>query len=68
MKYQFHSPHLVETHMCNLLKVIYLKYEYVILIKSLCMNKIGKDAEERVGISKFMLHAVRITKTKEAEF
>ena len=20
MKYQFHTPHLVETHMCNLLK------------------------------------------------
>ena len=40
----------------------------MILIKSVCMNKIGKDAEERVGNSKFMLHAVRITKTKEAEF
>ena len=32
------------------------------------MNKIGKDAEERFDNSKFMLHAVRITKTKDAEF
>ena len=31
------------------------------------MNKLGKDAEERAFNSKFMLHAVRITKTKEAE-
>ena len=32
------------------------------------MNKIGTDAEERAGNSKFMLHAVLITKQKEAEF
>ena len=40
----------------------------MILIKFVCMNKIGMDAEERVGNSKFMLHAVGISKTKEAEF
>ena len=38
MKYQFHTPHLVETHMCNLLKLIYLKYGYVILIE-ICMHE-----------------------------
>ena len=32
------------------------------------MNKIGKDAEEKAGNSKFMLHWVRITKRIEAEF
>ena len=30
------------------------------------MNKIGKDAEESAGNSKFMLHAVRITKKKQS--
>ena len=32
------------------------------------MNKIGKEAEERSGNSGFKLHAVRITKGKEADF
>ena len=32
------------------------------------MKKIGKDAEEKAGNSKFMLHAGIITNQKEAEF
>ena len=36
-------------------------------LKFVCMNDIEKDAEERAGNSKFLLHAVHITK-KEAEF
>ena len=37
-------------------------------LKFVCMNIIGKDAEKKVGSSKFLFLVVRITKRKEAEF
>ena len=69
VKNQFHTPHLVKTQMCNLLKSKLLEIWVCDSDRNLYdMNKIGKDAEERTGNARFMLHAVRITKRKEAEF
>ena len=71
MKYQVHTPHLKETYMCNSFHIhnhISSKLLFVILIEFCMHQQKGKDAEERAGSSKFMLHAVPIAKRKEAEF